>query len=718
MATALQQALSKVQAPKVPLRELKGQTYQAQNIQAEQVSQENVFGQIMDISQNGIQAYGNYVENREAQGQERKNQIMLEKLSFEEMKSMREDGTLLYHDDPYAMRALEREIGRQEAYNIDGEVQQKLIAGDFDFASNSEDKRTSRQRMEEYRAERYSKIGEMASAYGIKPNSAYFKEGQSSEIVDRNMALYSAHAKQTDQAKRNFSRVVIESNLSAMVKEPSVTGASLIDYLNEQRNKGTIRNDREYDTYAHRAITELANTPQGLASLEDFMSKPITLYGTETTLKDYVGKEKLDLIVATSHRKTFEADDEAQIAFTKEVHRLSTAIPTTLEEADRLTDDFDKLWDKLHTVQQNSPLWTEQKDQLLNVLTRINSNSANAASEINRQTQMDSQQRTRYNIMSARVEAVYKGEILPTNIESFMETEKTGKWTNNDYAYLFNEKNKEIDSDPNLTEADRVRKKFAMGHYLKDNDPAGFGAWHKAEMGAIETELEQLSVATKMGQEAPETPTWNKYQNMYQNNPTLFMNQLGDDAQLALDLAFTSSLGLDYERVLEGRKNFELMSREQKGLKSQEWAAHLDATGSKYEAIKALPTAIQETYRNFYFAQSGVAPNKAMQIVTEHVNANWVAVGGDSGILGVGEVASKGLVRRDILMTDPTDPESASEGALMLETYIEERFKNDYTSYISAGEVIYVFSANGLGREVITKEHFMKNINTKTKTAK
>ncbi|MGL5708978.1 MAG: hypothetical protein ACRDDF_12060, partial [Aeromonas sp.] len=137
----LQQALQGVQGPNISTRELQQQQFKGTTVQARNVTQTDYSGQLMGIAQTGAQVYAQYDKEREAQGIKRKNEIMLQNLKPEEMRKLRESGELLYQDDSYAMRALDKALGRQEAFAVEGVIQERIAQGYYKDRKEMEEER-------------------------------------------------------------------------------------------------------------------------------------------------------------------------------------------------------------------------------------------------------------------------------------------------------------------------------------------------------------------------------------------------------------------------------------------------------------------------------------------------------------------------------------------------------------------------------------------------
>lgn len=689
----LQEALSRVKPPKVSVKELQGQTYQAQRVQVKGVNTENNVGKLLQLGSIGTKAYGSYVEAREQKGHQRKNEILLKNLKPEEIKAMRDDGILLYQDDPYAMRALEREIGRQEAYNADAVVVNKIKAGDF----------KSRQEMEEFRAEQVkSAQTKMAEAYGISPDSSYYREGMQKDIVDRNMAVYNAQAVKTDEANRNKTRLVVENNLQAIIKHSPNKAEGVIKYLNDARDQGML-NEQEFSVQFQKAASNIAE--QGsVDEMEKLLDTTVNFQGVDTTFGAMLGDAQGNQFMLQAGTKAYTNNQTEMIDFERSINKISNSDVSTIQGANMARDELNKQWKRVYEMNQNHPTWTQQKEALLRAEAVLNDNIAKANKANHKKLKDKYQSDIRYKVIDQRVEAALKGEGVPLSLDSFLETSQTGKFTTNDYANFYQNKMQEVMSDDTLTDSQKKTKVMSLGNVMKDADKAGFGAWYQAQMGTIQKELDAVGFAVSAGIDVPDTPTFNSYGEMYAQNPKLFMSTFGDDAQMALDLATAKSLNIDYATYSKGVKTIHKMDETDRRQFGQEWAAQVDKVGG---ILKKLTPQQREVYRGWAASANGIGFNSAVARITEHAEANFIDIG-SSSITGIGDV-SVGTVKRSILMIKPDDPDSANEGAKALSKYMQKTFGNQFnrTQAYSIGDTIIIMNPNG-AREIIDRQRFLE----------
>lgn len=681
----LLKALQGVEAPKVSLREVQGMTYQAQPVQATRTEVTNYGSQLIGLGQAVGQAGQAYVDERKRVGEQRKNEILLKNMKPGEIGEMRKSGILLYQDDPYAMRALEKELGRQEAYNVDATVRERIARGDYN----------SRREMEADRAALMeTSQKEMGLAYGMPDGGTeWFSKGYQSDITERNMAIYDAQARKQDEMMRNESRLVVENNMSDIIKsggEPS----GLVTYLDNQRANGVIRNDVEYEVFLTKSLKDAASRPDGVQAVDALLNAEITIDGQKTTLRTRMGEEAYNSYKLKAADSVFSQEWENQKWFMQGIDFITNLDGTS-------PTDYEKGMDKINEMEavlakaEGTPQATQAKIQLENAKFKLRDNLARGNEENKKALKKKIQQGNRYLRMRERFEQALAGEAVPLSLDSFVESEMTGKYETNDYASFHEQYTAEIQADPNLTDAQKQSKYMRAGNLFKSVDKAGFGAWYTAQFGQIERELQDYDLANQYGKDLPDTPTLNNYKALYNADPQEFMSVFGEDATTALDIGMLAQMNIDPSTYRKGKKALAAMSQEERAFKSQQWMTAIDKRESG-KIIDKLTPAEQQMYMAFYSGMDGLGNAAKMQAIETHINANYQAVDfSSSGMFSDGRT-STGVVRKNLLMLDAKNPKSADEGAAALKSFVGEMYgDNSFTSISSTDDNIIIRNAMG-----------------------
>lgn len=670
MAGELKQALSQVKAPKVPISRLQGQTYQAQRIDPVATSNSNPAAALMSLAQMGTEQYAAYVAKREEQGIKRKNEILLQNLKPEQIRQLRNDGTLLYQDDPYAMRALERELGRQEAFNIDSIVTNKIKAGDF----------KDRSEMEAFRASLYEDmLKQSAEAYGIDPTSKFFREGLQRDIVERNMAVYNTQAVKTDQAERNKARLVVEGNVQAIAKAGRNSGSNIIEYLNKSREDGVIRSDSEMETFLHKAALELSQKPNGVEELKQLANAKVNLWGEDTTYAEFIGTEAMNLIMLKAHEKQFTNDWQNQEDFIRGIHSITTADVSDPTNLAQVWDRVGQMKERLHKADQNSPLVTQQKMQLLQAELKLQDNIARAVGDQQKAMMQQMQQAYRIKYMDEAFQRRMSGENVSTAYKSQVETEETGKWSDQDAVVYADWKINQIRSDTSLTPEEQDRQ---LLRYLKADDNGSNGFRKKFETLVQDSSQEWQSVvlAARFNQPLPETPRMNELMRFYQLDSSTIQQLYPENAETMMRLDLLTRAGFNPEMLAKAEGQQQGLTDDMRTRIREDW--NVVKNNSKYKELSEIPATLENTMFEVYQSYTALtgSSDKAAEYVAGFVDANYATITTPSNLLGTSGGERLGMLSKTSLMVDPNNPESYKAGQVLLQRFLDENKFNAQTT--------------------------------------
>lgn len=654
MASKLQQALAGVSSPNVSLKGIQGAGFQAQQVQAQQVHTTNYQGQLTQLMQMGAQASQTYVDAMEKRGLERRNEILLKNMSPQQIGEMRSSGTLLYQDDPYAMRALNRELGRQEAYSIDAIVRERIANGDY----------ASRSAMEADRNDMMSKRrAEMSKAYGVAEDDEHWVKGWSSDMVERNMAIYDAQARKQDQMHRNETRVVVENNLGSIVRTGN--GHQAMNYLMEQRKAGLIRNDAELETYAGKAIKDLAQQPHAIDQVRQLLTQPIELYGQKTTLRDRLGDEFLRGMENTAAESTLKNNWETQKWWTQNANMLINPDFSQPGMESQAIDIMTQMEDFANKTQGEAA--TQVRMDLEHIKAKYNEAHKRWNDQKRTELIKKQQQHVRVSEIDRRVEGRLSGDSsLSLELGSFQQTDATGAFTANDWNVYYSQKVEEINANKNLTRDQQIRKQMQLGALLKNEKSAGFGAHYNAMNQQASGEMVKYLSALNAGVDVNtvETPVLNDLMEMYKVDKALFVSTFGGDSAIATQIAMASNMGLHPSVIAQGQKRLDDLKKtpEVKQQVFQEFST-MESNDPIYSRLNMEQ---REMLQSAYLGMDGLDNAAKVRMLKQHMEDQYQVF--EPGFFG-GKVI-QGIIPKTFLMTDPKDPSSASIGAAKLESYL------------------------------------------------
>lgn len=159
----------------------------------------------------GGDVYGAYDAAQQNQGKERANEI-IRKMAPEDRKAAREQGVLLYQDDPYAMQHLNELTGRNAAIELDQEVHGMVMRGEL----------KTREELDEYRATRLQEGSKsFASMSGIDPEDGDYQRGFNDSITQRNAAVVDQFGRRKSEEFQVNAVIQSRSDLGSLLSDPS-----------------------------------------------------------------------------------------------------------------------------------------------------------------------------------------------------------------------------------------------------------------------------------------------------------------------------------------------------------------------------------------------------------------------------------------------------------------------------------------------------------------
>lgn len=650
-------ALQGVEAPKVSLREIKGSTYQAASIQEVRSEQTNYSGSFNEIGRGIAQAGNMYIDERKRVAEERKNEILLKKLPPNELGKLRQEGILLYQDDKYAMRALDQALGRQEAYNIDATVQQRVQNGDYNTREDMERDRATL--MENSRRQ-------MALAYGMpEEGTEFFTKGYADNMTERNMSLYTAFSKKMDDTMRTESRTVVRNEVEAVAVSPQTSGSDIVTVVNGHRAKGLIRNDVEYLDHLNKALASASSTKGGDAKVQAMLDSEITLSnGTTTTLRAQLGEDAAKSMELKASEAKYKYDLADEDGFQD---KLETAKRTDLTQPDGPTTALNRLDAmeaervKVEGSDNNTRRAQEIRRAREELTVQIQKTNEKVAKEQKKKTQSDLRMRE----IHKRVQDGESGQAVPFDIKSYTETPETGAYEAEDYQRYYDWRMDKIMNDPNLSGSQKQSESMKLGKLLKSQDEAGFGARYKAQVESINNELANAARQIEDGQPLPDMPYLNNAMAMYKSDPAGFLSTYGEDADFALTIQAMADNSISPDLLIKGKANLARMTKEQRTLSDQQFTT----TFQKQATFTRLPQSSQLQYRNWYASMEGLTDSQRIKAITNHVEANYTEFKTGGRILGA--------IPKNFLQLDTTNPKGEEEGMETLQHFVKESKLNE-----------------------------------------
>lgn len=683
----LQAALSSVKGPNVSTRELQQQQYKPAQVQAAATKQTDYSGQLMNLAEGGSKLYAAYDKQREATGQQRKNEIMLQNMKPEEMRNLRESGELLYQDDSYAMRALDKALGRQEAFAAEGVVQQRIQEGVY----------TSRAEMEEDRANILKdRMGSMSEAYGIdQKNRAYFDEGYASDMTDRSFAIYGAMDKKVDEYNRNKSVLAVDNEMTELVK--SGNGQHIVQVLQTRLRDGVIRSEADFEAHLAKAVKEVAASPQSVDLLNAMADTEFEMYGEKTTLRQRLGNEAIQTMTNQAAQATLANNWESQKYVMEKL--------TFLTAPDFANDGVNKGLDAIRELEEyanqtQGPQSTALRMQIQQAKARFDGLHRAHNEETKKVINTEQQQKVRLAVLDAAVNGRETGDLTRSlKLSAFTEDGQTGKYEAQDWNRYFDMKSDQIDANDGLSADQKALQKLRLGVLLKDIPDSGFGAHYDETFQRVGGELAKYSAAMESGAELPETPELNRMMEFYKASPELFSQTFGPDFPMANAIAISATMGVEPSTMIQGQKRLEAMKKD-----SPEQARALSLQFSNLEnnmqgnIYQTMNTEQRNAVQSLYMGLEGYTDSDKMAAIGKHLEGQYTTIEGVNAV-----------IPKSFLMSNPQDPASVSVGKQRLEARVKARFPTGNVTMMFIGDRVKVWSSIGSAPMTYTKEMLMND---------
>ena len=216
---------------------------------------------IAKFAKGASDAYGVYKKTQADLAEERSDEI-IRKLTPEQRREARTNGTLLYQDDKDVMALLSFKTGRNAAFEVDTEMKNDL------------QRYRTREEFEEARQVRMQqKSQSYAEAAGVDVDDPFYQKGFNDRIVQRNAALYDSHAQFLSKQLSAQASLEARNDISPMMddvtimKDPSA-GRMFVSYLNKGIESGEIPTDSEAIDTLTMLAKDAINKEHGLNLLD------------------------------------------------------------------------------------------------------------------------------------------------------------------------------------------------------------------------------------------------------------------------------------------------------------------------------------------------------------------------------------------------------------------------------------------------------------------
>lgn len=681
MASKLSAALSGL--PAQGMDRLRGgaqmnvQTVQAQ-IDPSYQAKSQLLGSIGNMAKIGADAYMQHDAMAQKRADERSNEI-ISKLTPEQRRTAMQNGTLLYQDDPYAMKALKEKTGRNAAFLIDDEVAQKVKNGEFN----------SRQEMEDYRHKALQdKSVEFANSFGIDSNDDDFKRGFTQDITERNIQIYGAHDNfLSDRAKKGAmlnTKLELDGALNDADVLRSPQGAEFFDgYIKKGLQSGVIPSDDDATQMIAANLSGIVQKPGGAQMLLNLENKTLKLHGADTTYKALLGDEQWNNMVVKAQHAEFQNDAKRTEKFNLDMN--SALNQSDLNQGWAMIQAQKAALDKIQPGEQMTP----ERQQLIQAETQLQDRLRQESAATAKATDDARKGQNKDMVLEASYLKRINGDYVSTDFKDQPTNENTGEFKHSDAVNFANRKLAQIDQ---MNVPDGQKDKLKLQYLRADSADGPF----RTQIGTMVSDAAGEWQSAVINGEMPEnTPAMTKLRELRNTDPNLFGALYPDQAGLFAKMDLMDKLGVKPQIMIDAERNKQGMTKDQLIEADKSWTATLNS--STAEEIARMPSSLRSSARQVFDAFNYATGNVdgAMEQVTKFLQESTTTFQSDDldgGTFGV-------IPKNDLQVND--DVESWKQGKDIIDTAVKGIIQtnpwvtNKQLSVYSQGNQIRIMDTTG-----------------------
>lgn len=671
------------------LRETGRLSYRAATFQAGRTD-DSLAQAIQRFGQQSASLYGDYRRVQTQQADERSNEI-IRKLTPEQRREAIANGNLLYQDDPDAMQALRFKSGRNAAYEVESEIQQKIQEGAF----------KDQQELGEYRQTRLeAKAKSYAEASGIDVNDHFYQKGFNADIVQREAATYDLHARKLSEQHQSIAQMEATSDLGNMFDDEaflrSPTGSKdFADYFSYNLAHGGIPTAGMALGVLQKSLSDNVGKPGAETFFETVGDQEVSMYGKQVKIRDLVGNEALENLKVKAGESAFNRNRDAYKNFT-----------FSLQNASAQSDPHQGLA-MLQQVEaglrqaQPSDAVTQQFQQLTSVrshlLGQIREDSVARAKAVDKQVKADNKQ----SMFEAKYAQRLRGDNVSTDWRTFETNENTGDFKEEDAAnFAINTMNRIDQMKLTDDEKDNLKLQYLRADYADGPIRKHF----QTLTGDAVNQYNGLVTAESSEVTDQNTQRIREFQRIYQRDPATVASLYPEQAALAERISLMERSGIGLETMVDADRRQKNLSKEERILQDQKWATLFTGSDS---SVPYLPNSLRNAARTLFDSELYRTGDESSskKVVNEWLEKSVVPFSADGD-------KTVGAIQKRTLMVDPQDANSWTQGRDIIQSTIRAIAKAK--PWINEGDITITETpygiqlndaASSLGLPPITPQH-------------
>lgn len=611
-----------------------------------------VLGSLIEFAKTGSAAFQEYDKYKTNEADTRSNEI-LAKLSPEERATALQNGTLLYQDDPWTMRALKQKIAQNAALMADNQIIDNINKGSYSNGQQlTDDMYNSR-----------AQAGEAAARLnGFDFNDPDFQKGYSTNAGTRNLKIQETHAQwesgQIQKTKGLHDSVAISGFINTTPQsDPNITAQNLYDYI---ANSGGSYDDKV--RLIGQTLNGLSGVAGGAQVIQRLQGMVFDLYGQKVNLDQVYGKEGMETFITKAGQSNYDTSRAARNSFNDRMAIALTSNDTASAQAQY--QSLQAELDRTQPGQYDTPQRQQLEQLRMGILRKQQAQAEQQQEVFAKQAQQDNRSEVLYGQYVAAANgdttAVTDYNAQSTNIAS-------GNYTKEDTINAANQYYNNVMSNEQMSIDEKTSAVFNLASVTPKDQ--GINLILKSKLSQVSTELNAAGLKGNL--DFGKTPNLNSMINLYKSNPGAMANAFAGDAdsmKLYGQIATISGMadnGIDPTIFITGQQKMTTMNEIQKNDLRANSSKFFSKTSndSRFKGTAGLPMQIATSVFENYYASTGDVDG-ASTAARQFLETNVIDIGN-------GESGSVGQVMKSSLQITP-DVRSIKTGQEVLQNKVND----------------------------------------------
>ncbi|KMT52444.1 MULTISPECIES: hypothetical protein [Pseudomonas] len=622
-----------------------GAGYQAARIARPDAPDNSLADSMRNFVRAGGDVFGSYDANQQVQGKERANEI-IRKLNPEERRTAREQGVLLYQDDPYAMRHLNELTGSNAANELDQEVQGMVTRGEL----------KTRKELDEYRATRLQEGAKsFAEMSGIDPEDGDYQRGFNASITQRNAAVVDQFGRRKSEEFQVNAGIQSRSDLGSLLSDPAFmrtpeAATVMAGYINNGLQTGIIPTTSAAMELLRGSLQDATARDGGVSLLGNIGNQQVNIGGQMVNITDVVGADAMENFKAKAAH--FEQSTKADRV--EQFHGKLSGIMAGTDTVGALS-----ALDKLHAQTVGATptdVMTPERQAILSSREQLLQRQRVETAKYQVEAVKIGQKQNRLAALDEAWGRKLNGEMVSVDPKLLPTNELTGNFTPEDEANYANLKMNQIAS----WDLPENQKTNLMLQYVKADRKDG--PFRKIMGEFVDGASAEWEGAVISGATQQNYPKLDRLRELSKADPVSVAMLYPDKADLVAKLNAMDRYGIDMSVAVEAEKAQSKLTREERNAQDKDYASTIRKSRS---AMQYMPAEMSEMALTIYKANLALTGNAsaAKDAVETFVATNTAQFKTSGEPMGA-------IFKTEILM-DPNDVTSWKAGQTAVQAKLD-----------------------------------------------